>query len=286
MNPILQPLRPWPRSACGRFACTVDELLEVAVAAEHVEAVPQATTRLRQQCRALQRRMQDFASAADILEDEAVREVEGLKDTLISTGCVQKNSLGSLPMSVVIEARAIAKLCVPGVLGPALEIEHAYGGSSIAGLGVGWQLLGGLALETGAAAAGDIPPFPLEPDAAMVRICELSCHWGRVALAVSVPMLDAVVHQAERLERWRAQNATREGDKPEKLRCMAQDRLHTSMAKERKRLMTLGFDPADSSAEPLQMPHLEKRVAWCDYHAAQRVARYYQRRKQSTTRCL
>jgi len=281
MNPSLQPLRPWPRSACGRFASTVAELLEVAVIAERWEADPHVTTRVRKQCRALQRRLQDLASAAELLEDEAVHEVEGLDETFLSAGFRQRHSLGSLPMAVVIEARAIAKLCVPGVLGPAFEITDAYGGA-VAGLGVGWQLLGGLALEAGATAAGDIPPLPQEPDAAMVRICKLSCHQGLVALAVSVPLLDAVVHQAERLEKWRAQNASREEGKPEKLRCMAHDRLHASMAKERSRLMASGFDPADSSAEPLRMQHLEQRVAWCDYHAAQRVARYYQRRSQST----
>merc|ERR1712008_42145 len=127
---------------------TVAELLEVALAAEHGEADSQVTTRVRQHCRALHRRLQDLASAADILEDEAVREVEGLDETFVPIGFVQRQSLGSLPMAVVIEARAIAKLCVPGVLGPAFEITRAYGGT-VAGLGVGWQLLGGLALETG-----------------------------------------------------------------------------------------------------------------------------------------
>merc|ERR1719188_1343745 len=92
-----------------------------------------------------------------------------------------------------------------------------------------------------------------------------------------MPLLCMVSHQAQQLDTWRLFVGREEADARVVRRLDAREALRTSTESERARLAaSQGFDASKESG--LGPAHLERRLPWNEYRAAERLVGLYQRR--------
>lgn len=215
--------------------------------------------------------VRDLARKADALE-EGVRSALADIAGDLSDG-YPPPELPHVAMALELSAGELADLTVAGTFSDNLELEVDVGI-----LRAGWRLWGGLALAGVEPRRRPVPIF--RHPAAMEQLAQLAGIVPSAALAFGLPLLDLVSHQLRELAAWhgRFQHEEEEERALDKMR--AQERLRCSTLRERNRLLAKrGFDAA-RAGESLEPAHIERRLRWNEYRAAETLHKMYNRQAE------